>query len=248
METVKRKWGQKEEEDGVFDLDDGKIGDLIKRVKDCGWRGILRKESNKWYFKELERFVSADRAQATVIPDSSKVFSAFDATPLKKVKVVVIGQFPGSKGMCFMDDYQTESSSLIVEELYNDIPHTKPSHTISPSTYMDSWAKQGVLFLSSSLTGRSHDPAAHDRCGWQLFTDSILAAINLQRRPVVFMLWGGFASKKAKLINCSRHKKIHSAFPSKLTRKKWIGSKPFSQCNALLKSQGRREINWHAVG
>ena len=249
MEAVKRKWGQKEEEDNRDNIHDDKVSDLIRLLKDVGWKAILHKESKKWYFKELERFVAAERDQATVIPESKKVFHAFDVTPLRKVKVVIIGQFPGSKGMCFMDDYQTETTTLLLEELNRDIPlEEKRKHSPSPSTYIDSWAKQGVLFLSSSLTGREQDPTAHEKCGWQLFTDSILMTINAQKRPVVFMLWGGFASKKANLIDNCLHSKVCSPFPSKLTRKKWLGSKPFSKCNSLLKSHGRREINWRSVG
>ncbi|HLY31084.1 MAG TPA: uracil-DNA glycosylase family protein, partial [Ktedonobacterales bacterium] len=63
--------------------------------------------------------------------------------------------------------------------------------------------------------------------------------------PVVFVLWGGYAQKKASLIDTSRHVIIQSAHPSPLSaRNGFFGSKPFSKINAALRAANEPEIDW----
>jgi uracil-DNA glycosylase len=61
----------------------------------------------------------------------------------------------------------------------------------------------------------------------------------------VFVLWGGYARKKAGLIDTSRHIIIESAHPSPLSaRSGFFGSKPFSKINAALREASKRPVVW----
>jgi uracil-DNA glycosylase len=92
---------------------------------------------------------------------------------------------------------------------------------------------------------RAHTPNSHKEKGWENFTDAIIRKVNEKRDPVVFVLWGGYAQKKAKLVDAKRHTIIQSAHPSPLSaRNGFFGSKPFSSINSALRQAGRPEINW----
>merc|ERR1712060_119285 len=109
------------------------------------------------------------------------------------------------------------------KELAVDIPGFQtPEHG-----YLMQWAKQGVLLLNASLTVREgHQEAnSHSKCGWQKFTDEVIRIINERSSGVVFLLWGGFAQKKAKIIDTTRHVALESAHPSPLSVTKWRGCK-----------------------
>ena len=62
------------------------------------WNDFFKKEYNQPYFKKLESFLSdclkKTDGKMNIYPYPSLVFKAFDATPLNKVKVILIGQDP----------------------------------------------------------------------------------------------------------------------------------------------------------
>ena len=49
------------------------------------------------------------------------------------------------------------------------------------------------------------------------------------------MLWGGFARKKAKLIDSKKHLILESGYPSPLSANRgyWFGNQHFSKCNTF---------------
>lgn len=98
--------------------------------------------------------------------------------------------------------------------------------------------------LNAVLTVRAHEPASHANKGWETFTDQVIRVVSAKPEPVVFLLWGGYARKKAKLVDTKKHGLVEGAHPSPLSVKKFMGSKPFSQVNAALRERGRGEIDW----
>ncbi|MCC6554105.1 MAG: uracil-DNA glycosylase [Polyangiaceae bacterium] len=215
------------------------------------WEAILSDELAKPYFKDLSAFVDAERAAGQVFPPEDDVFNALKLTPYDEVRVLLLGQDPyhddgQAHGLCFSVRPGVPPPPSLVnmyKELASDVPGwTAPSHG-----YLVSWAKQGVLMLNAVLTVRAHQPNSHKGKGWETFTDAVIRKVNEKRERVVFVLWGGYAQKKEKLIDGERHAILKAAHPSPLSaRSGFFGARPFSKINAELRasSSRAREIDW----
>jgi uracil-DNA glycosylase len=211
------------------------------------WRRVLVDEIAKPYFAELEAFVTHERETQQVFPPPEDVFNAFRYTPYEEVKVLLLGQDPyhddgQAHGLCFSVKPPVPPPPSLVniyKEMQTDLGIPRAKHGC-----LTSWAKQGVMLLNAVLTVRAHQPASHKDRGWEKFTDAVIRTLNQRERPVVFLLWGGYAQKKAKLIDASRHRILATAHPSPLSMKNFFGSKPFSQANAALEEFGETPIDW----
>jgi len=95
------------------------------------------------------------------------------------------------------------------------------------------------------LTVEMGRAGSHAKRGWERFTDAIINAVNAKREPVVFMLWGAYAQKKAEFVDRSRHLVLTAAHPSPLSaRNGFFGCRHFSQANAFLEKHGLEPIDW----
>jgi uracil-DNA glycosylase len=111
--------------------------------------------------------------------------------------------------------------------------------------FLESWATQGVLLLNSVLTVEMGQAASHQRRGWEDFTDAVIRAVNARPQPVVFLLWGAYAQKKAAFVEGRRHLVLKAAHPSPLSAHNgFLGCKHFSKANAFLVEQGQGPIDW----
>lgn len=213
------------------------------------WKSRLSAEFEKAYFQDLITFVKTEYTQYQCFPKGNAVFSAFDNCSFNDVKVVLIGQDPyhgvgQANGMCFsVNEGIAHPPSLIniFKELESDIGKQVPV-----SGDLIGWAKQGVLLLNATLTVRAHTAGSHQNKGWETFTDAVIQAISEEKENVVFLLWGGFAKKKGRKIDSSRHCVLTTGHPSPLSANRgyWFGNKHFSKANAFLKSVGKEEISW----
>jgi uracil-DNA glycosylase len=212
------------------------------------WNPVLRAEFDKPYWKELQQFVADERSRHAVFPPRDQVFAALHLTPYASTRVVLLGQDPyhgpsQAHGLCFsvQDGVQPPPSLVnIYTELRNDLGIETPNHG-----NLESWARQGVLLLNTSLTVRSGAASSHQGKGWETFTDKVLGVVNAKPHRVVFILWGAHARKKKALIDLSRHTVIESAHPSPLSAHNgFFGSKPFSRTNAALVEAGLAPIDW----
>ncbi len=212
------------------------------------WRKVLAAELASEKFRKLAAFVADQRAKYTVYPPEAEVFTAFRLTPFAQVRVLLLGQDPyhgtgEAHGLCFSVKPGVPippSLRNIFKELANDIGGSIPSHGC-----LTSWAKQGMLMLNAVLTVRANEPASHARQGWEWFTDAVIQYVNAKPTPVVFVLWGAYAQKKATRIDASRHTILQAAHPSPLSANKgFLGSRCFSQINAALRRHGQPEIDW----
>jgi uracil-DNA glycosylase len=213
----------------------------------ASWRSALAAEMEKPYFKELEGFLAAERKKHQIFPPEGDVFNAFKLTPYEDLKVLLLGQDPyhdddQAHGLCFSvrPGIKTPPSLVnIYKELEADVGFKKPSHG-----HLVYWAEQGILMLNAVLTVRAHEPNSHKDRGWETFTDAVIRKVNDKRDKVVFVLWGGYAQKKEKLIDAGRHVVIKGAHPSPLSVKKFMGSRPFSAINEALAGAGKAPIDW----
>jgi uracil-DNA glycosylase len=216
---------------------------------DPSWLAPLQKEFDAPYMAALRAFLLAERdAGKRIFPKGSEWFHALDATPLDQVRVVIIGQDPyhgegQAHGLCFSvrEGVQLPPSLLnIYKELKSDLGIDPPRHG-----HLESWARQGVLLLNAVLTVEAGRAASHQGKGWEQFTDAVIREVNALARPVVFILWGSYAQKKAAFVDAARHHVIRSAHPSPLSAHNgFFGSRPFSRANAFLEAHGERPIDW----
>ena len=212
------------------------------------WDAILADEWEKAYYLSLRQFLKQEYATQTVYPNMYDIFNALKYTSFADVKVVVIGQDPyhgpgQAHGLCFSVQEGVEpppSLKNIFKELEQDVG--KP---IPPSGDLTAWAKQGVLLLNTVLTVRQGQPTSHQGQGWEQFTDRVIAELNRKQTPVVFLLWGAHAQRKAQLITNPIHYKLATAHPSPLSAHRgFFGCRHFSKANALLQKHGLPPIEW----
>ncbi|MEU9131780.1 uracil-DNA glycosylase [Kitasatospora sp. NPDC048540] len=211
------------------------------------WHGVLAEELGKPYFAELAAFVAAQRAEHEVFPPAGQEFSALEATPYDKVRVLILGQDPyhdngQAHGMSFsvLPGVKTPPSLRnMFKELDADLGVPAPDNG-----YLMPWAEQGVLLLNAVLTVRAHEANSHKAKGWEKFTDAVIKAVSAREEPVVFVLWGNYAKKKLPLIDTERHVVVQGAHPSPLSAKLFFGSRPFSQIDRALEQFGGTPIDW----
>lgn len=214
-----------------------------------GWKAALAEEFNKPYMAKLKGFLQERRGQgARIFPKGSEYFRALDLTPLDKVRVVIIGQDPyHGEGQAHGLSFSVRPGVRIPPSLVNIYKELSADLGIAPARhgFLEHWSKQGVLLLNAVLTVEMGQAAAHQGKGWELFTDAVIRAVNDQPHPVVFILWGAYAQKKAAFVDTSRHLVIRSAHPSPLSAHNgFLGSRPFSKANAFLEANGRVPIDW----
>lgn len=212
------------------------------------WLEPLTPEFRKPYYAELFKFVKEEYAARKVFPPADDIFNAFHLTPLHEVKVVILGQDPyhndgQAHGLCFSvkPDVDVPPSLInIYQELHDDLGCYIPNNG-----YLTKWAKQGVLMLNTVLTVRAHQANSHRGKGWEEFTDAAIRILNEQDRPIVFILWGSPAQKKAAMLHNPKHLILKSPHPSPLSAfRGFFGSRPFSQTNVFLKENGLEPIDW----
>ena len=223
------------------------MADSIKL--DESWSAPLAEEFASPYMAVLKSFLVNEKAKGkTIFPKGGEWFRALDLTPLNKVRVVILGQDPyhgpgQAHGLCFSvrPGVRPPPSLLnIFKELESDLGILRPSHG-----FLEHWAQQGVLLLNSVLTVESGLAASHKDKGWERFTDAVIRLVAAQPQPIVFLLWGSYAQKKAAFVDPSRHLILKAAHPSPLSAHNgFLGCKHFSQANAFLEAKGQPAIDW----
>ena len=213
------------------------------------WLDALGEEFKKPYYMQLYKFIKEEYSNHVIYPPSEDIFNALHLTPLKDVKVLILGQDPyhepgQAHGLSFSvlpGKADTPPSLVnIYKELHDDLGCNIPNNG-----YLKKWADQGVLLLNTVLTVRAHAANSHQGKGWEQFTDSIIRAVNSQDRPIVYMLWGRPAQMKAPMLNNPKHLVLKAPHPSPLSAYRgFFGCKHFSQCNDFLTKNGVSPIDW----
>lgn len=201
----------------------------------------------------LREFLMAERARGKrIFPPASLWFNALDSTPLDKVRVVILGQDPyhgpgQAHGLCFsvMPGVPPPPSLVnIYKELQANLGISPPGHG-----HLQHWAEQGVLLLNSALTVEQHQAASHRSKGWEVLTDAVVRLVAEKDEPVVFLLWGADAQRKAGFVQSAeqggRHLVLKAPHPSPLSAHRgFLGCRHFSKANDFLEAGGRGKIDW----
>ena len=213
------------------------------------WQSLLSHEFTLSYMQDLKMFLRKQKDQRKIIyPHSSRWFYALEATPLDKVKVVILGQDPyyqpkQAHGLCFSVPQGViipPSLVNIYQELYTDLGILPARHGC-----LESWAKQGVLLLNAVLTVERAKANSHQGKGWEQFTDKVIAVVNEKCDHVVFLLWGSAAQRKGAKIDRARHNVLTAPHPSPLSAHRgFLGCGHFSKTNDYLTQHGKSAVMW----
>lgn len=212
------------------------------------WGEILKEEINKQYFIKLSSFLEEEYKNFNIYPPKSDIFNAFKLTSYSDVKAVILGQDPyhgegQAHGLCFSVLSGTKKPPSLVniyKELKSDldIPVCKEGD-------LTKWAENGVLLMNTVLTVREGLPNSHKNMGWEKFTDNVIRLLNDREKPVVFILWGGNARAKKKIITNPNHLILESAHPSPLSAYNgFFDNKHFSKANEFLIKNEIEPIDW----
>jgi uracil-DNA glycosylase len=222
------------------------------------WKTLMKSDLNSDYFNHLKSFLKEDKKlKKLIFPYSDNIFNAFNFTPVKDVKVVIIGQdpyhsfeeldnqiIPHAHGLCFSVPKESKKIPPSLKNIYKEIKNDL-GYEIPPHGNLSSWAKQGVLLLNATLTVRAHEAASHQKKGWETFTDNVIKKLGEEKEGLIFLLWGKFAQDKANLIDQTKHHVLMAAHPSPFSAHNgFFGCNHFSKTNQLLKTAGLTEIDW----
>jgi len=221
----------------------------LKSLLPEAWREFLGEAVDAGSFRQLSSFLIAEYREQTVFPPLDDLFTAFRLTPPDRVKTVILGQDP------YHDDGQAHGLAFsvragvrfppslrnIFKELNADLNLPVPKDGL-----LTPWAEQGVLLLNTVLTVRAHQPASHQKHGWEPFTDAVIAELSRKKEHLIYVLWGAPAQAKQPLIDMGKHTVICSAHPSPLSAHRgFFGSRPFSAVNRDLAAHGMKTIDWN---
>lgn len=214
-----------------------------------GWKDILAEEFEKEYFARLKEFLVSEKQKHLVYPPGDSIFNAFDYTPFKDVKVVILGQDPyhghgQAHGLCFS---VPEGIALppSLQNIFKEI-NKELGIGIPKSGNLEHWAKQGVFLLNATLTVRAKSAGSHQGKGWEEFTNAVIAKLSRYRSNLVFLLWGNFARAKKELIDTKKHHVLEAPHPSPFSANRgFFGCDHFKKTNEILQAQGQKPINWN---
>lgn len=215
------------------------------------WGKLLAEEFNKPYFCELQNSLLKEKENGNLLlPSESQIFAAFAATPLKQIKVVILGQDPyhgigQANGLCFSVNHGIKPPPSLVN-IYKEVESDLGVLINKEDGDLQIWAQQGVFLLNSILTVTANSPGSHSLFGWQLFTDKVIQIISKKNQNVVFLLWGKYAQNKAHLIDYKKHLILKAAHPSPFSAYNgFMGCKHFSKANTYLLENSINKIDWH---
>jgi len=228
-------------------------------MEDIGenWLKIFNRfgEKTKLKVEDILDTINSERdrleGELEIYPDNLNIFRCFKMTDYNDIRVVIIGQDPyhgkgQATGLAFGVNAQHKtppSLNNIEKELISDVGLTIKDKTLV------SWAEQGVLMLNTSLSVVESKPGSHIKY-WQEFTQFIIDEIN-NLENVIFVAWGAHAYSRLKNIDRDKHHILVSSHPSPLSCNKkfgeyppFLGSKPFSRINTILRESNKAEIKW----
>lgn len=212
------------------------------------WDQILSGEFEKEYYLKLREFLKQEYRTSVVYPSMYDIFNALKYTAWQDARVVILGQDPyhepdQAHGLSFSVKNgipKPPSLKNIFKELEQDLGIAPPDHGC-----LEEWARRGVMLLNTVLTVRQGQANSHKGKGWEIFTDTVIRALNKREEPLVFLLWGSHAKAKAELIDNSAHLILQAAHPSPLSAHNGFWNcRHFSQANAFLKDQYGEGIDW----
>ncbi|KAK0560233.1 uracil DNA glycosylase [Tilletia horrida] len=146
------------------------------------WRTRLAGELKKEYYLKLKQFIATERKAGKIIyPPTHLVHNWSRLTPLRTVKVVVVGQDPyHGAGQACGHSFSVPKGVAVpasLRNIYQELRNEYPDFVPPKHGCLDEWAKQGVLLLNACLTVYAGQAASHSGKGWETFTRVVLKMV-----------------------------------------------------------------------
>jgi uracil-DNA glycosylase len=211
------------------------------------WRAAMSPYLDPDIVAKLSDFVGREYDEHDVFPPLPDLFAALHLCPPGVTRVLVLGQDPYHRpGQAHGLSFSVRPGVAVPPSLRNIYKEIRDDLGVEvpPRGDLTGWARQGVLLLNAVLTVRSGKAASHAGRGWEHVTDAAIRAVNDQPERVVFLLWGAYARQKATLVTAAHHVVLEAGHPSPMNPRGFLGTRPFSACNAALVESGRVAIDW----
>jgi uracil-DNA glycosylase len=246
---------EKKQDNIIQENKNKKTTGLDSFIQDLGsWEEPLKEFIHGDKMKSIYKYVENAYSQDTCYPPKDEIFNAFKKTPWENLKVVIIGQDPyfnkgEAMGLCFSVNKGIKVPPSL-KNIYKAMVGESIIKSIPNHGDLSSWADQGVLMLNATLTVKAGEANSHQKgSGWESFTDHVIKVIDSKKKGVVFILWGAFAQKKAKLLKSGNSKIIQNIHPSPLAASKgdFNAIKQFTLANEYLTNSGMKIIDWKII-
>ena len=213
------------------------------------WHNKLLPILGEDYFKDIDNFIAKEQGSYTIYPPVEQIFTAFNLTSPKDVKVVIIGQDPyhgenQAHGLAF-----SVASGVIpppsLRNIFKAISLDLGVDMSPNNGDLTSWAQQGVLLINNVLTVRDGEAASHRGKAWERFTTAVIKLLSNERENIVYILWGKDAWQSEKLINGDKNLILKSVHPSPLSAYRgFFEANHFSATNKFLLENGKKIIDF----
>lgn len=215
------------------------------------WDEILKSEVEKEYFLKMKEFLKNEYLERTVYPPNKEIFTAFNLTPYKDIKVVILGQDPyHGPGQAHGLAFSVKKGIAIppsLRNIYKEIKNEDEGDIFNHGC-LEKWSEQGIFLLNATLTVREGEANSHSKIGWTTFTDEVIKKINEKKEQVIFVLWGNNAKEKKKYITNANHIVLEGVHPSPLSASRgFFGCNHFKIINEILKEKGHKVIEWDII-
>jgi uracil-DNA glycosylase len=193
-----------------------------------------------------QELVKCEQSGVLVVPPRDQIFAALAISP-SEVAAVVLGQDPyptlgHATGLAFAVPNGTSPLPGSLRNIFKEVVSDCGVDSAADCT-LNSWTKQGVLLLNTSLTTEEGIRAGHLAWPWQPIVLSLIRHVVTVNPNVVALLWGNAAKDYSSLFNSACV--VESAHPSPLSASRgFLGSKPFTRTNDILAANGRSTIIW----
>lgn len=215
--------------------------------------GDWMKVIDKSKLNPILNFLNTEYKRKPICPKQEDVFRAFRLCPYNDLKIIMLGQDPYPQkevatGILFGNNKEiptedlSPSLQIIKEAVINlEIPHNYI--TFDPT--LESWAKQGILLINSSLTVEMNKIGSHIML-WRPFISSLLYNISHKESGIIYVLFGNQAKTFRPYINHYNSiilEENHPAFYCRLGKK--MSSNIFNQIDKYVKENFKEKIIWY---
>jgi uracil-DNA glycosylase len=179
-----------------------------------------------------------------VTPAYETIFAAYQLPP-SQVKVAIFGQDPYptpgyAHGLAFSVSSSTQPLPASLRNIFKEL-ESDCGVKAGSNGDLHRWSNQGVFLLNQVLTTKPKQSLAHEDFGWQEFTQATAKVVG--ESGAIGIFWGSKAQKLTQYFDPALS--ISAPHPSPLSAYRgFFGSAPFSRTNAMLRAQGKNEINW----